>query len=144
MKLPRDELARDLERLLGAGTVIADPPILHGYSIDGQDPSLVCVPSSAEEVAAVLRLCAEADAAVTPWGGGTAVHLGNRPRRFDVAVVLARLNRLIEHDDAKAARAQKFLAGPRDASPIGKAHDHKRCQISTASNRVGRIEKTFR
>jgi len=34
-------------------------------------------------VSAALRLCEEADATVSPWGGGTAMALGNPPRQVD-------------------------------------------------------------
>ena len=39
----------------------------------GEAPDVVVTPGSADEVAAVLRACAEAGAAVVPFGGGTSV-----------------------------------------------------------------------
>ena len=57
-------------------------------------------PASTEQVGAALSLCAEARAAVIPWGGGTAMALGNPPRRADVVVRTTGLQRSIEHDAA--------------------------------------------
>ena len=47
-----------------------------------------------------MRLCSEANATVAPWGGGTAMAIGNPPRQVDVVIGLERLNRLVEHDQA--------------------------------------------
>jgi glycolate oxidase FAD binding subunit len=100
MKLELDELARKLQDVVGGQAVSVEPARLGSFSIDGQPAALLCLPSSAVELSAALRVCAEADAAVTPWGGGTAIHMGNRPRRVEVAISLSRLDHLVEHDDA--------------------------------------------
>ncbi len=70
------------------------------HRIDGITPHLVTTPASAEQVGAVLSACSESQATVIPWGGGTAMALGNPPRRADVVIKLAKLNRVIEHDSA--------------------------------------------
>jgi glycolate oxidase FAD binding subunit len=61
---------------------------------------LLCFPASPEQIAAALHLCSEANASVTPWGGGTAMGIGNPPRQVDVVIGLDRLNLLVEHDQA--------------------------------------------
>jgi len=100
MKISAAALAAELARELPAGAVSADPAVVADYSIDGNLPALVCHAATAEEVSAILRLCAEADAALVPWGGGTFMSLGNIPRRLDVVLALDKLSRLIDHDDA--------------------------------------------
>ncbi|MET0770935.1 MAG: FAD-binding oxidoreductase [Solirubrobacteraceae bacterium] len=66
----------------------------------GEAPDLVVAPGSAEEVGAVLAACAEAGAAVVPFGGGTSVVGGVAGERggFDAVVCLdlARLDRVLE------------------------------------------------
>jgi glycolate oxidase FAD binding subunit len=47
-----------------------------------------------------LRICAEADASVVPWGGGTAMAIGNPPLRLDLVISTIRMNRVLEHDHA--------------------------------------------
>lgn len=94
-----DNLCARLEQVLGAGSVRSDPPSLKEHSVDGQAPSLICVPADAEQLGAALRIASEMEVAVIPWGGGTSMGLGNPPRAFDLALALERLNRIVEHDD---------------------------------------------
>ena len=100
MKLNPDRLARRLETEVGGATVTRHPDLLAARGVDGIYPSVICSPANAEEVSAALRVCSETDAAVTPWGGGTAVMLGNLPERVEVIIDLSKLNRLVEHDHA--------------------------------------------
>ncbi len=100
MKPSTDRLAQSLEAELGVDGVTADPTLLAGHNVDGRTPTLLCFPANAEQVAAALRLCSDANAAVTPWGGGTAMRIGNQPRQVDVVIALERLNQLVEHDQA--------------------------------------------
>jgi len=93
-----DLLAQRLIGEFGADAVSTDGASLTAHAVDGQRADLICRPPSAAEVAAVLRLCSEAQASVTPWGGGTAMTVGNPPRRVDVIIDLQKLGRVIDHD----------------------------------------------
>ncbi|MEU6796946.1 FAD-binding oxidoreductase [Nonomuraea wenchangensis] len=66
-------------------------------AVGGVLPRWVARPESVEEVAAVLRACAERDLAVVPAGGGTKLHWGAPPERCDVRLDLSRLNKILEH-----------------------------------------------
>jgi glycolate oxidase FAD binding subunit len=92
-----DHLHRRLAEIVGSDHVTAGAARV-GFTVDGVIPSLVIRPGSQEETAAVMATCAAAGAAVIPWGGGTSMGLGNPPSRADVALVLDRLNRIVEHD----------------------------------------------
>ena len=70
------------------------------YAVDGIIPQVAVLPVTVEEVAEVMRLASREDAAVIPWGGGTAISLGNTPRRYDIALCLSRLNQVVEHEPA--------------------------------------------
>jgi glycolate oxidase FAD binding subunit len=128
MNISSDQLASRLARELSRDAVGVDAAVLSNYSIDDKIPIIVCHARSEEEVSAVLRLCAESDAAVVPWGGGTFMKLGNLPRRLDVVLALDRLSRLIEHDDANltatveagvtASAFQRALAERRQFLPV--------------------------
>jgi glycolate oxidase FAD binding subunit len=110
MKSSSDRLAERLESELGADAVTGEPALLAAHRIDGKEPRLVCFPADSGEVAVVLRLCSEVDAGLAPWGGGTAIGIGNPPRRLDVVMGLHRLNRLVEHDQANlTATAQSGI-----------------------------------
>ncbi len=78
--------------------MVADRVVCGSHAVDGLVPHLVCHPANADQVATVLRICGEGQAAVAPWGGGTAMSLGNIPTAVDVVLVLDRLGALIEHD----------------------------------------------
>lgn len=100
MKPDADRLAQRLETELGAGAVSRLAGPIEARSVDGTTPALVCSAANSEHIRATLRLCAEAAAAVTPWGGGTAMAVGNLPTRIDVALDVTKLNGVIEHDHA--------------------------------------------
>jgi glycolate oxidase FAD binding subunit len=100
MKFDPDRLASRLEAELGRAAVSRQPALLAARAVDGAYPCLICSPANAQEVSAALRVCSETDAAVTPWGGGTAVKIGNIPERVEVIIDLSKLNRVIEHDHA--------------------------------------------
>jgi len=100
MKISHEQLAERLQAALGADALSAEPRELELHSVAGKPPALVCRPHSAEQIAAALRICAQAEASVVPWGGGTAMALGNPPLRLDLVISTIRMNRVIEHDHA--------------------------------------------
>ena len=111
MKISDDLLAQKLQAALGTDAVNAEANSRAGHIVDGVTPALVCAPQNAEQICAILRICAEAQASVIPWGGGTAMALGNPPRVANVVVKTAALNRVIEHDHANlTATAQCGIA----------------------------------
>ncbi len=100
MKSTVDQLQQRLESALAAGAVVCEADALSRYQVDDKEPLLVVTPQSAAEIAAALRLCSDADAAVIPRGSGTAMAIGNPPRSADVVLDLTKFARLIEHDGA--------------------------------------------
>jgi glycolate oxidase FAD binding subunit len=100
MKFSSDRLAQLLEAELGAGAVTCEPALRTAHNVDGREPALLCFPATPEQIAGALRLCSEASATVTPWGGGTAMGIGNPPRQVDAVIGLERLSLLVEHDQA--------------------------------------------
>lgn len=112
----RPDLARLAERLasLVGRDHVATGPAAAGFAVDGVAPALCVRPALQDELASVMAACAEAAAAVLPWGGGTAMGLGNPPARADVALGLDRLDRIVEFDAANlnvTAEAGVRLAG---------------------------------
>jgi glycolate oxidase FAD binding subunit len=100
MKPSIERLAERLSTSLGAEATTAEAAQCAEHKIDGVTPALICTPATADQLAAAVRICAESSAAIAPCGGGTAMSLGNPPRRYDVAIKTTGLNRLIEHDHA--------------------------------------------
>jgi glycolate oxidase FAD binding subunit len=90
------------------------------YELNGLSPSAVVAPQSAEDLANVLHSASSAGDAVVPWGYGTRQHLGRPPTRYDLALDLTALDRVVEYspDDlvitveagATLSRVQQVLA----------------------------------
>jgi FAD/FMN-containing dehydrogenase len=94
-----DALARQLADIVGFAHVLADPALTASYESDWTGrfsgrARLVVRPQSTQEVAAVLRACAQADAAVVPQGGNTGMVGGSVPRGGEVVLSLLRLAEL--------------------------------------------------
>ena len=66
-------------------------------AVDGVEPSLVVEPATMEETSEVMKLASREGLAVSPRGGGTKMGLGNPPRRVDLILSTARMDRIIEH-----------------------------------------------
>src|SRR6516164_2428950 len=66
-------------------------------TILGVEPKFVAEPASERELAALLSSANEAQIAVIPRGGGTKLAWGNPPKRADLVLLTARLNRVLEH-----------------------------------------------
>src|SRR5262249_55620656 len=71
-----------------------------GVVVGGRAPARVEKPSTAEEVAGLLRAAAEAGEAIVAVGGGRALGFGDPLERFDVAIETLGLNRVIEMSQA--------------------------------------------
>jgi glycolate oxidase FAD binding subunit len=94
------DLGEQLEGIVGNGQVLSGSDRTAPFAVDGMAPELVVRPGTQEEAAQVVAACHAAGAAMIPWGGGTAMGLGNPPARVDVVVQLDRLDRLVEWDPA--------------------------------------------
>jgi len=94
------------------------PDLLLMRAGDGSDaPDAVVLPGSHDEVAAVLRVCADHRVAVVPFGGGTSVVGGLVATREGFAGVtaldLSRLNRLVSVDaESMVAEMEPGLRAP--------------------------------
>lgn len=128
MNLTADRLAQRFAAELGDDSVAADPAQLVSHKVDGRLPALLCRPANEAQLSVALRLCAEHEATVIPWGGGTAIALGNAPRHMDVVISTERLARIIDHDHANLtvsaesgvvlARLQGALANEHQFAPL--------------------------
>ncbi len=73
---------------------------LAAVSVDETTPAVAVEPGSVAQVQFVLREAQNAGAAVIPHGGGTQLGFGNGPERYDVALSMRRLDRLIAYEPA--------------------------------------------
>lgn len=77
---------------------ITHGPGLKQYAVDGIEPGAAVFPNTIEEVSHLLSAADRDGKAVVPWGGGTAMSLGNRARGCDLVICTSRLNRVLEHE----------------------------------------------
>jgi FAD/FMN-containing dehydrogenase len=107
MSVAGTSLLDALRSAVGPAQVLTDPDLRASYETDWSrrwhgESAAVVRPSSTEEVAAVLRACASAGAAVVPQGGNTGLVGGSVPRASSaspqVIVSTIRLRELEEVD----------------------------------------------
>ena len=112
-----------LRAAVGAAHVLTDPDVVAGQVRDwtgrfsGSTPAVVR-PGSVEEVAAVLRACADAGAAVVPQGGNTGLVGGSVPLHGEVVLDLRRFDALGPVD----GRAGQVTA--QAGVTLARLHDH--------------------
>ncbi len=94
---------RQIEGIVGAGGVIATPEGRLTYECDMHTfykgpPDVVVLPESAEQAAALVRLCRREHVPIVPRGSGTGLIGGAMAPRGGVMVSTTRLNRILEVD----------------------------------------------
>ena len=66
--------------------------------VDGHRPAAVATPESAAELASILARTADGGTTVVPFGGATALGLGNVPERVDLALATGGLARVLAYE----------------------------------------------
>jgi glycolate oxidase len=89
--------------IVGGPFVLQDTPSLESYGVDalkaGQPADLVALPGSAQDVAALAKLCSAEHVPIVVRGGGTGYTGGAVPTRGGLVIALERLNRILEIDE---------------------------------------------
>ena len=99
----REAIVAALRAIVPGEGVIREPLRLKPYETDGlsayrQPPLAVVLPTSTEQVAAVLRYCHRNGVRVVPRGAGTSLSGGALPLADAVVLGLMRMNRILEVD----------------------------------------------
>src|SRR6266516_2745338 len=100
-----EQLIPAMVEICGQDGVVTDPADLRTYECDGLTshraaPGLVVLPRTAEQVAAVVRVCAGAKVPFVARGSGTGLSGGALPRTDGVLIVTSRMRRIIAIDPA--------------------------------------------
>jgi glycolate oxidase FAD binding subunit len=93
-------IATRLPDIVGAAHAISDPAQLAFYEIDGVTPGVAVRPGSREEIVELVKFAAAENLAVIPSGARTKLGMGLAPRRYDIALDMTRLDRVIAYDPA--------------------------------------------
>ena len=99
----KDRIVSRLQDALQNGAVIHDEAETRAYECDALSayrcpPLCAVLPSSTEEVSAILRICHEEGVPVVPRGSGTSLAGGALPTADAVILGVARLNSVLETD----------------------------------------------
>ena len=98
-----DTFIDQLRRACGSEAVLTDPLELLTYECDGlphlhQKPAVVVLPSSADQVQAIVRLCHQHEIPFVARGHGSGLSGGALPIPGGVVIGLSRLNRVLDVD----------------------------------------------
>ena len=93
----------DLRSIVGDKGLIVQPDELRTYECDGLTnfrvmPSAVVLPSKADQVQAIVRLCHEHKIAFVARGSGTGLSGGALPVEGGIVISLTRMNRILDVD----------------------------------------------
>jgi len=94
--------ARTMEGLregLGADKVLTGAA-LAAYRLGGAEPTAAVLPREEADVSRTLVLAFRDGLGVVPWGGGAHQSLGRPPSRYDLALDLRQLNRVLAYEPA--------------------------------------------
>src|SRR5438045_5956497 len=93
----------ELRAIVGERGIISSPEELHTYDCDGLTyfrvmPRAVLLPSSTEQVQAIVRICHRERIPLLARGSGTGLSGGALPVENGIVISLARMNRILEVD----------------------------------------------
>ncbi|MCS6923409.1 MAG: FAD-binding oxidoreductase, partial [Fimbriimonadales bacterium] len=107
-----EALSRALAQIVGADAVITDPVQLLAYDCDAYTiekalPTVVVLPQTTEQVAAVVKLANREGLPVVPRGAGTGLSGGALAVHGGIVIALGRMNRILWVDSRnRRIRAQ--------------------------------------
>jgi glycolate oxidase FAD binding subunit len=87
-----------LEEIAGGAHVFTDGAEIDAREVCGVRPAVVIRPEDAAQIAEVLRFAAAQKLAVIPTGACTKLGIGSPPARYDIALDLSRMNRVLAYD----------------------------------------------
>lgn len=102
-----------LQQILPDDVILSQPESLKPYECDGlsayqSTPMIVLLPTSREQVVAIVKLCAQHKIPLVPRGAGTGLSGGALPIKQAILLSLSRMNRILELD----ARNQRARVQP--------------------------------
>jgi glycolate oxidase len=125
-----EEVVARLRLICGEAYVLDAPAEVAAYAVSGQQPpTVVVVPGTVNEVAAVARACASAQMTVMPRGAGT-----SPTEHSDVVIALARLRRIVDiNREAVTVDAGAPVDAVRRALPPGSALLPELCELGVGT-----------
>jgi len=98
----REQLLARIREVVGERYAFADPYEVRLYQYDASPetalPDIVVIPGAAQEVAQVVKICADANVAVTARSAASSLAGGTVPVEHGVVITFARMDRILEID----------------------------------------------
>jgi glycolate oxidase FAD binding subunit len=98
MSRPAQVTFTRLEEIFGGAYVVTNGAEIAAREVCGVRPAVVVRPADAAQIAEILRFAGAEKLAVIPTGGCTKLGIGSPPARYDIALDLSRMNRVLAHD----------------------------------------------
>src|SRR5215470_15240998 len=98
MSSASSNFAAHLETAVGPSQVSSDPAVRSQYAVDEVIPPAVAKPTSAEQVAEIVRFAALEKLALIPSGRRTKLEIGMPPTRYDIALDMTGLDQMVHYD----------------------------------------------
>jgi glycolate oxidase len=95
------EMVSQLQKIAGKEAVLTSREDLYAYSYDATTtwshlPDIVVLPSTVEQISAIMKLANENLIPVTPRGGGTNVSGGSIPIKGGIVLCTTKMNRILD------------------------------------------------
>ena len=124
--MDRSELSLLFKQVLPQDSVIDHPTSLRAYECDGlsayrQQPLLVVLPQTIEQIQACVHLCCQHQIPIVSRGAGTSLSGGALPHAEGIVLSLAKMNRILNID--KHNRTARVEPGVRNLA-ISQAVEH--------------------
>lgn len=87
-----------MAEIAGVANATSDPAHIALFQIDGKSPTTVVRPDSSEEVVEIVKFAAREKLAIVSAGARTKLGIGMPPRRYDVALDMTRMDRIVAYD----------------------------------------------
>jgi glycolate dehydrogenase FAD-linked subunit len=110
--MDRSQLAEELRRVVSARAIVDDAAALMTYEADAcvmdlHAPNIVVLPTTTEQVAAIVRLANRAGVPIVPRGAGTGLAGGATPMDGGIVISTTRMDKVLEVDPRnRRARVQ--------------------------------------
>lgn len=103
LKVSEQQLVQELTAILGAERVLSGRAQQRvydcdAYTVDKATPSVIVLPETTEQVAAVVRLCNRLEVPFIPRGAGTGLSGGTTALFGGVVIATVRMNRILSTD----------------------------------------------
>src|SRR2546425_8033019 len=100
----RERLLAQIRAVVGDRYAFADPYEMRLYQYDASPetalPDIVVIPATSQEVAQVVKICADANVPVTARSAASSLAGGTVPVEHGVVVTFARMEQILEIDTA--------------------------------------------